>query len=862
MRILSNAAVWIAAFIAVGLIVVLVRVPPFGWLPTAGDATELLGTLLTAQAAIAALTLAVTLFVMNGVTTRQDTDDRVFREYVHRSRVQQVFWGSLLAVLATGLVLLSEAFTSEVSAVPTVAPGLRNLTLVAALAFLANLFLAAVLFRQAIHLAHPGQWRSMRRYVNERDVQNAVQAFLRRRKRAFAAFEVGEPSIADAFPGVEEGSANQAIVALLDECRRAMADRRLGDFTLALNSIKDLVTYAMDEMKTKGIKWGPLGTEPEWPPLRELSRNLYSFREEIIRRGERDYKFALVGFDFWLVRSGMRQGCGEMFTIGANGYRWNYQISLRLSDSEFQEIFRERFWSEFLFILSGSEPNEDFPYALEMVRLQEGLLHDAMRANRPLDFGLLHKAFENALRVICNRWNSESERALRFDSLCQQLAQAYRIAVLGLGGRAVILAESGSIPEAAPFLEVLHGIHASATQLANDVAQAVLVYGGDRFYQWSDWDMEGSLDFEVRNVNPRKYPLTSFAIRFMEISNEHMEAPDFHGSAQQVLKWFEENIGPLEKYVRDVPVLGMENRRELAISTLRAAVRKDVVEEDYEIIRRELSPDRVGAFEQGVYEAAFPKHSIESIFQQSGAVLYLPSDSDERPAESGDHQLLLKAHFAQEPEKALIGYGGYRGHQWGRRLVSGLMQQFCEALEDAPQSMASLATSEDLLQTIDGLIEDLNPLSALVIVLAGDWGDVEIELGAKEPEGFESQWRVPEEQQTGDIGRYRGHHVFRCLSASERQLYVVDLEPWGQMVRGRNEEDQDIFVSVKPITNERARELLLLHPAYFPEEADESSKLRKLQTHVEVDVHARTGFRVTDPSRARRVIRTPQENQP
>ena len=311
-----------------------------------------------------------------------------------------------------------------------------------------------------------------------------------------------------------------------------------------------------------------------------------------------------------------------------------------------------------------------------------------------------------------------------------------------------------------------------------------------------------------------------------------------------------------------VPALGMEKRRELAMSTLRAAMRRDVVEEDYEIIRRELSPDRVGAFEQGVNEAAFPKHSIESIFQESGAILYLPSDSDERPAESGDHQLLLKAHFAQEPEKARIGYGGYRGDQWGRRLVSDLMQQFCEALEDAPQSMASLATSEDLLQTIDGLIEDLNPSSELVIVLAGDWGDVEIELGAKQPEGFESQWRVPEEQQTGDIGLYRGHPIFRFLSASERHLYVVDLEPWGQMVRGRYEEDQDIFVRVHPITIERAQELLLLNPHHFPDEPDEASRLRKLQTCVEMDVTARTGFRVVDPSRARRIIRSPQENQP
>ena len=37
---------------------------PIGWLPTATEAGQLLGILLTAQAAIAALTLAVTIFAM------------------------------------------------------------------------------------------------------------------------------------------------------------------------------------------------------------------------------------------------------------------------------------------------------------------------------------------------------------------------------------------------------------------------------------------------------------------------------------------------------------------------------------------------------------------------------------------------------------------------------------------------------------------------------------------------------------------------------------------------------------------------------------------------------------------------------
>ena len=84
--------------------------PPMPFLPEPGNAGAILGTLLTAQAAIAALTLAVTLFMMQGITARRDVDDRMYREYVRRSRVREILWGSLLAVGVTGVLFLWEEF--------------------------------------------------------------------------------------------------------------------------------------------------------------------------------------------------------------------------------------------------------------------------------------------------------------------------------------------------------------------------------------------------------------------------------------------------------------------------------------------------------------------------------------------------------------------------------------------------------------------------------------------------------------------------------------------------------------------------------------------------------------------------------
>ena len=82
-------------------------VPQQSWLPKASDSRVLLGSFLGAQAAIAALTLAVTLFVMQGISNRQDADDRIYREYVKRSKVKGIFRNSLLAVATTGVILLT-----------------------------------------------------------------------------------------------------------------------------------------------------------------------------------------------------------------------------------------------------------------------------------------------------------------------------------------------------------------------------------------------------------------------------------------------------------------------------------------------------------------------------------------------------------------------------------------------------------------------------------------------------------------------------------------------------------------------------------------------------------------------------------
>ena len=103
-------------------------------------------------------------------------------------------------------------------------------------------------------------------------------------------------------------------------------------------------------------------------------------------------------------------------------------------------------------------------------------------------------------------------------------------------------------------------------------------------------------------------------------------------------------------------------------------------------------------------------------------------------------------------------------------------------------------------------------------------------------------------------GRYGNRPVvWELRSAPEQDLYVVDLGRWGRFVRAQTNEGQDIVVDVRAITQEHARELLDSDPNFFPDDPDDSARLRRLQARVAVEVAERTGFRVLDPARARRV---------
>ena len=553
------------------VLVLLLKMEPIGALPAPSDSTAFLGALLGAQAAIAALTLAVALFVMQIVSYRRDADDRVHAEYARRSWARWIFWLSIFAVAVTGAVLAAHHLIGDTGTIAQCFPGLPNLALIAFSAFIANLIFAVSVFERAAMLVHPERWLKLRTYVNKRDVGEGVRVFIGLMEHRATASATDEVDWSTVIPDPREGSSDQAVRALLDDARRAMDDRRLGELRHSMNSIKELVEYAMDEIENAGLLWNLPGASAEWPPLWELNKALYQYRETVIRSGDREYLGELFRLDNWLVSTGLRRSCGELFTSGLDGYRWNYEIAVRAGSRDVQGMVRDRFLMNFRFLPFRNEPERFLPFMREVVNHQGNMLFEALYADRVGDYQWLHDEFDDQLSIIRQRWNAAVPATAGEPRPSDTLLQDYRITLMGLAGRAVVLADSGEIPDPTPYLDVARGKYRSGRVLGVDIAAALEREDDLNFSERSSWESPYRSASRLSPVSRSQYLMTCFTVLLMDLAQGTSLTLDLSGKASLVLQWFEANSERLRHLVQETPSHSAQGRREVALEALQRA---------------------------------------------------------------------------------------------------------------------------------------------------------------------------------------------------------------------------------------------------------------------------------------------------
>ena len=547
------------AFYVIGAIVLVT--PPIDWLPTGNDARMLLGVLLGAQAAITGVTFAVGLFVLEGVGSREQVDGRIHDEYVRRSWVRPLFWGSAAAVGFTGAMLLIE-------------PKVPKAAFLGACAFAENILMALLLFERARRLARPAELRNLRQAVYEREESKAIQAFLRRDQRTKADADFVDAFTAEFVPDPGEGQADEAIQGMLRYASRAMGEWRQADFEWALDTVRVLVEHAMKELQEGEFLWAAPGSRVRWPPLAEWPRNLEEFRQEVITSGRPWYANQLATLDLRLVGMGFDRRCGELVTAALRGYESNYSISIRFRNPRIRVLFRDRPWTYLRDAPSDLSAEENVPYLTEIIRYQERLLSVALDNGLSADFDALTAGFSRMFSNIRQLW-AYGIRPRPGPEAEEELRRIYRIAIMGLAGRAILLSESGQLADPVPYLDAARSAYPDLEQLLDDIPHALRHAEDESPTLWWEWSREEPSTRIMRPGRVDHYPLTFISVRLLELATDPMPDLDLQGRGQQVLNHFTMIPYSQLQHARGEAETVGQGMYDLARGALQEAVRRD-----------------------------------------------------------------------------------------------------------------------------------------------------------------------------------------------------------------------------------------------------------------------------------------------
>ena len=294
----------------------------------------------------------------------------------------------------------------------------------------------------------------------------------------------------------------------------------------------------------------------------------------------------------------LREGAGELFKVGLDGYQHNYQISSRAGSPELHDIIRRGPWTIARGLTHNVEPRQAFPYLQEMIRHHERILSDAMQSSRPDDFDSMDKGFGNFFRFLRWQWGLDTNPTPEPASLYAALDREHRIVLMGLAARAATLENIGRISDMSPYALPARRAFSNPGTLADDLAYAIQSRErSTSFSQWTEWDRQDSgQETGLISVSPEKYPFTFFAIRMMEIVTDPKPTINLHGESQRTLDWFTNNSERLERHVAEGPGITIQRRRELVVETLEEAVINDSIQEDLNIIGWNLSEERMSDF--------------------------------------------------------------------------------------------------------------------------------------------------------------------------------------------------------------------------------------------------------------------------
>ena len=305
------------------------RLPPLSLLPAdPEDVSDIVQSILQAQAAMMAISLAVMAFLVGGVR-HEDIDDPLYEWFLRKAYVRPVFALTVLLTMGTTVAfVVTEVW--DMCGVP-------NLTLFAGCSILLAMTVIVGFAFRALNLLRPGQYRTLKEEVTAAAVTEGADAY------ADFLREVHEGKAPDGGQQVEKADeANRAVQRVMDDAERAVHRMRYTDFRDALAILEQSLELAVSRgtlRQAPGSAPDPPDAAMPWPTGLVVVRGLLRVDGLCLRDGLSDYLESVRYLRQWWLGTAISHAHARALEAAAASLYRQYDVARReSSDGDRREV--------------------------------------------------------------------------------------------------------------------------------------------------------------------------------------------------------------------------------------------------------------------------------------------------------------------------------------------------------------------------------------------------------------------------------------------------------------------------------------------------------------------------------------------
>ena len=844
MLVLALMRAWwieVAAFCAPPLALVIALCAPA--VQAAGASGASIANVAAVQGAVTGLSLIALVLAVEMARRQEDRDDAVYDIMLRSAGIRPTFIFALVALLTTlaGMGLFDFLRTQEESSLyPKILLSAYVLTSTTGLALLLAML-------RTIGALKPTAIIDYRFRANDRERQRKVAEFI-----SYALNEVPrlDPFQLLVLPHRPVGlTASERVFAEIDDALQAHQATR---FAGALERLCVLAGRSADQIQQSSLPV-PITGEPQygyWFPLDAIRERLPDLWRAVYERSGAEYAREMWRFQYWLVMTGIERRSGQMLEVGLRSGLVSYRAAGDRRTLQGEHAQRE--WMNLNTAAWGRlRPDHLSDDDKEKIHIAERLIEHLQEYGNMLlmeddvsSFGAMLVEFDDTSRRLGEVWAYRRHHApLDVETPTWLDVHHYLVlALLALGGRAILLMEAEQIEDAKPYLESLERFVKEHARPERFTA-AVFERERDVQGQWSWWEMPSETDPEqlALFIMPERYPIVGL-LYWLQTDPSSEPLPSFHGYAQRFIDaWTSHSdaiLGAAEIAVDE----RVEASHQL-IARLRTSIDAEQRERDDRAIAADIDQMRVTAFLDDLRETRRQDRLIEHYFGRAGRVRWFHEEKwpDGRLERGG---LLPRDVFT-------VGTGiePLQLKDVALAFERGLFAVLAALLKDARELAAiSEASADELLRAIDNGLTELAADHPL-IVLHGKW-----------PSEVISELWIRSDRRGGPLSfggsafrqervSYRGHWIAQSWTDGDPVLLMVDLDRWGWLLRAPID-GEDFALDLEEIDRQEAEQWA---DQAAEDERDREQRVRELMLKVRLTAQERARFEVENPDAALRI---------